>query len=301
MDARCFSDENRRSWTTALLTLALLLVFNVSCALELAFVSHKKADSVSRLAANTAELANAQATVVLTSSPRFEDRVQQADVVVLVGQQALTARDRIPANIPTLAVLIPAQQVPALALQSAIYLEPPFSRQIALAQALIGDDQPLGVLATNQQSLLTLCDCEDSLDSKRLQAYYLDDYDSLNRALVDLLQSSQALIGIYDTTLYSAANIKNILITAYRQSRPLIGPSSAYIRAGALASTYSDLGDTARRLAELVTAGQQGDWPAAGYNPYFKVRYNEQVARSLNLILPDAEQLAETLRQQEQP
>ena len=95
-------------------------------------------------------------------------------------------------------------------------------------------------------------------------------------------------------------HIKNILITAYRQNKPLIGPSSAYIKAGALATTYSDIDDVAHRLSEMLLTGlKKHVWPEADYNPYFKVRYNQQVGRSLNLLLPDAESLASQLTKDE--
>ena len=49
----------------------------------------------------------------------------------------------------------------------------------------------------------------------------------------------------------------------------------------------------ARRLSDVLRTGlKEGVWPQADYNPYFKVRFNEQVGRSLNLLLPDSDKLA---------
>ena len=49
----------------------------------------------------------------------------------------------------------------------------------------------------------------------------------------------------------------------------------------------------------LLTGLKEHVWPDADYNPYFKVRYNQQVGRSLNLLLPDAEPLASQLTKDE--
>ena len=96
-------------------------------------------------------------------------------------------------------------------------------------------------------------------------------------------------------------NIENILITAYRHNIPLIGPSNAYINAGALASTYSDLTDVARRLSEILQKGLgHNDWAKPDYNSYFSVSYNHQVARSLNLNLPDVDTVVASIKKTEQ-
>jgi len=298
------ASRNRQFGRGLLICLLLALTAIMSpavSALELVFLSHRPAESVNRLANMTASSLQADVRVVAAADIFGSEEFVAADMVVLVCAEAMPYRDRIPANIPVIAALVPADSVTTAQLKSAVFLEPPFYRQIALARRLIGPDQPFGVLADDATRLEAACGCSGQLRQLGVKPYFIDEYSGLNRALVELLQNSEALIGIYDTELFSAANIKNILITAYRQSKPLIGPSSAYIRAGAMATTYSDLADVSRRLTEIISGGLQGDWPEPGYNPYFKVRYNEQVARSLNLILPDADKLADQLRKLEQP
>jgi len=277
----------------AVTLLLFLFLWRPAQAAEVAFVSHAIVPSVQKLAALTEAQAGLSVRLYTTDQAQ---QMPKPDVVVLIGSDALKSWKPQP-GVPAVAVFVSRQmasQYPQLS--SAIYLEPPLQRQVRLARAILGDDRTLGVLVQDRalwkQAALT--------GQPLVTPYFVDHYPSLNHALLDLLKNSHALIGVYDTDLYSSANIKNILITAYRQNIPLIGPSSAYIKAGAMATTHSDLEDVARRLGEVLLTGlTEKVWPAAGYNPYFGVYYNEQVGHSLNLMLPDAGKLTKELARQE--
>src|SRR5690554_8109085 len=100
----------------------------------------------------------------------------------------------------------------------------------------------------------------------KISLYFADESESGAHALVHLLRDNSALVGIYDNELYSPENIKTILISAYRQNIPLIGPSAAYLKAGSLASTYRNIDDTALRLFEVLKLGITiGEWPVVEF------------------------------------
>lgn len=266
---------------------------------QLVIVTHDVVPSVEELAKATAAALQMPVDIRLLAD---QDRLSPADysVAVLAGPQVVEAWRN--TSIPSVAVFVSraAVQEAGDRLASAIYVEPPMSRQIALTKAVLGQDRPIGVLLQDQTQLAAAGLNGLNLPALLVTPYFVADHDSLNHALVELLRSNHVLLGIYDTRLYSAANIKSILITAYRQNKPLIGPSSAYLRAGALATTLSDIDDVARRLAEIIRTGlQEKIWPEPGYNPYFRVGFNPQVGRSLNLLLPDARVLEQSLREQE--
>jgi hypothetical protein len=218
-------------------------------------------------------------------------------IITLSGTtlRQLIADNRLPDNIPVVASYLSKAEHRQYRsyITSAIYSEAPLQRQLALAEAIFGESEIFGALVAKDASALVSAD--------NLRVYPIAEYESLNHALVELLGSSKALIGVYDPELYSAENIKSILITSYRHNRPLIGPTQAYLKAGALASTYSTPEDVVRRLSEVVTEGlgEQGVFPASDYNPYFSVGFNRQVGRSLNLLLPDPADVAERIRAQE--
>jgi len=300
MDFCCKDAHKLYRWLAACLLTCLLALPVQADNTQIAFVVHEKLPSVEQLLQKTAERLDITAELRRLNNPP-PTGWQSYAAVVLVGPQALEAWS-FAESPPAVAVFVSRDAVAAVSskLASALYLEPPLKRQIALAKSILGADRPLGVLMQDKSEWKNSGLSSLPLQQSLVTPYFVDQYENLNRALLDLLKNSHALIGTYDTELYSSTNIKNILITAYRQNKPLIGPSSAYIKAGALATTYSDIDDVAHRLSEMLLTGlKEHVWPDADYNPYFKVRYNQQVGRSLNLLLPDAESLASQLTKDE--
>ena len=166
----------------------------------------------------------------------------------------------------------------------AVYLEPPLARQYSLVRYMFGDARTS--LIYTQDVLPWAWPELSALEEQGVRLVRYQPGQSLNYALKDALRGSDVLLGISDSGVYNPQSIKNILISAYRQNIPLVGPARAYIRAGAIASTYSSLDDIARRMADMLKPGQFQEF---SYNPYFSVAFNEQVARSLNVMLPETE------------
>jgi hypothetical protein len=183
-----------------------------------------------------------------------------------------------------IAVMLTAKQSKSLDVATSIYIEPPLSRQLHLANLLIPGDKKLGLLVSNKQDkknvLMTLSDAEQAM----LKVVNIEDYDNINQALFHVLKNTRLLLGHYNSDVYNAKNIKNILITSYRQRKVLIGPSRAYLKAGSFSTTFSDLSHIAQRIIEVVKYHKEsGQWLKAGYNPHYRILFNPQVARSLNI------------------
>jgi len=197
-------------------------------------------------------------------------------------------------------VLISREQALAKQLDSAIYVEPPLARQIQLADKLLPGAKKLGLLVDKTTDKARI---RKELSPKlydQIQLVALQESDNLNQALYKVLKDSRALVGAYDNSIYNAANIKNILITSYRQHKVLIGPSKAYLKAGSFATTFSNLDDVVKRTLEIIfNHAESGEWSEAGYNPYFNILYNKQVARSLNIPLPDKSNTLKYLQEAE--
>jgi putative ABC transport system substrate-binding protein len=271
---------------------SVLLLLSVGVSADVILLSSSPSKVASSLQALLTERLNTP--VQLISNVNQSLHYERYELAIAVGVDALKEYS-VPNSLPLIAAFVSQSdyQMYSDRLSSAVFVEPPMERQLRLAEAVLGENREYGALVQKQAS-------EDVLRSG-INIYVVDEFETLNHALIKLLAENQALIGVYDPQLYSPNNIKNILITAYRHNRPLIGPSSAYLRAGALATTYSDLNDVAERLSDIVLRYKnKGDWIKADFNPYFRVGFNEQVGRSLNLLLPDMDDVTRILHQREE-
>lgn len=180
---------------------------------------------------------------------------------------------------------------------TAVFYDVPLLRQALTGKAILPQATRVSVLAT-----LDSADMYEPL-IEQLPAYGLegrmfivssDDQliPSLNRALT---YGDFVLAGL-DDKIYNPRNIKHILLTAYRRNRILIGPSQAYVKAGALASSYAPFTSMAKQTADYLRAFfETGKLPAPAYPDEYRVEVNQQVARSLNIPLPDREWIAQAV------
>lgn len=224
--------------------------------------------------------------------------INSEDFVILLG-----------ANVPTffnitnhqksIAVLVTESQSQKMNVNTSIWIEPPLSRQFKLADLMIPGDRKIGFLvngnASQQEQLSQLTEAQRAM----LQVVDLSEYENINQALFQALKDTRLLLGSYDSDIYNAKNIKNILITSYRQQKILIGPSRAYLKAGSFATTFSDLDHIAKRVVDIIEHYHaEGGWLTSDYNPYYKVLFNQQVARSLNIRVMDKTEIEAKMREE---
>lgn len=116
----------------------------------------------------------------------------------------------------------------------------------------------------------------------------LESNSSLNRVL-NRISEVPVILTVPDTTVLNAENLRNILVTTYRNHQAVIGFSSALVKAGALATTSSDIEDVVAQLAEVVDEYEStGKVPEPQFPKYFSTQVNSDVARSLNIIVDEA-------------
>jgi hypothetical protein len=183
-----------------------------------------------------------------------------------------------------ISVMVTAKQAAAKKFDSSIFIEPPLSRQLKLADLLIPGNKKLGLLVSDTENKNEVLKALTEDEIKLIKVVNIEEYENINQALFHALKGTRLLLGSYNSNIYNAKNIKNILITSYRQQKVLIGPSRAYLKAGSFATTFSDLSHIAHRIIDVVRHHQKTRaWLLADYNPYYRILFNAQVARSLNL------------------
>jgi hypothetical protein len=163
---------------------------------------------------------------------------------------------------------------------TAVYAEPAPADQLRLAALLY--HRPVRVAAILGADTAFL---RPALEVDRVAV--LDGDDDINRVLNQIAQTD-VLLALPDSTVYSTESIRNILLSTYRHKQGVIGFSSDMVKAGALASTYSEIEDIDAQVAEIASAYVAGGELAPPQFPrYFRTIVNEGVARSLELTVGD--------------
>lgn len=165
---------------------------------------------------------------------------------------------------------------------SLLWSDPPLDRQLRLTRVLLPQAKRIGVLYDGHSEFLLreLRQAAHPLGLEVVTERWDNTEDS--RPLQALLDNSDALLGLDDPGLYNSKTAKNLLLSSYARQRALIGPNAGFVKAGSLASTYSDHGDWLATLDELLDQ-PPATWPRSQYPQRFKVASNAQVSRSLDL------------------
>ena len=181
---------------------------------------------------------------------------------------------------------------------SLLWSDPPLARQLRLIANILPQARRIGVLYG--------ADSEFLLPELRQQATPLgleivpQRWDNIgdSRPLQALFRNSDVLLGLDDPQLYNPKTAKNLLLSSYAQQLPLVGPNAGFVRAGSLASTYSDQADWLAVLDGLLDH-PPANWPRTLYPEHFKVVGNPQVARSLGIEQVDDANVAARLAEGE--
>ena len=231
------------------------------------------------------------------------------DLIISVGTEAAQILLQEVSDTPMCMILIPRttsealvreyEQLPLAARRplSAVYIDQPFQRQLRLVRLTLPRSRSLGVvygpLSRESEKQLKAA-AEGEGDRWDLHAVSVNRENELFSAFTRVLDSSDVLLALPDPLVYNQHTTQNILLETYRQRKPLIGYSHAYVSAGALAAVYStprQIGlQVGEHLAEL--RGKAGaSMPSPRYPKYFTVEVNQQVAQSLGLTIAAATEL----------
>jgi hypothetical protein len=163
------------------------------------------------------------------------------------------------------------------ALSTAVYAEPAPTDQLRLAALLYRRPVRVAAILGADTNFL-----RPALEAEKVAVLDAGGED-INRLLNQIAQTD-VLLALPDSTVYSTESIRNILLSTYRHKQGVIGFSADMVKAGALATTYSEIEDIDTQVAEIASAYVAGGELAPPQFPrYFRTIVNEGVARSLDL------------------
>jgi len=125
----------------------------------------------------------------------------------------------------------------------------------------------------------------------KLQAIRIDTPAELPDALQQLANRADVLWSLNDPLVYNPETARSLLLFSLRNRIPMIGPSAAWVRAGALYALERDYQDVGVQCAQLTDTILSGLAPAdVAPVPPRKVRYtiNARTATELGVTVPAA-------------
>jgi len=215
-------------------------------------------------------------------------------IVLAVGTAATDLTLRKITGAPVVACLVlRTERIEHAGNAAGVSLEFPLETQFAWLQRILPQARTVGVLynpAENQRRIDAAVQTAKRF-GLRIEAEPVSSPKDVPAALNSLAKRADVLWCIPDAVTLSAVISKNILLFSFRNSIPVIGPSPAWVKAGALYSLdwdYADLGVQCGEMAVKILAGAS---PASvGVASPRRVQYtlNLATARQMKLDLPDA-------------
>ncbi len=225
--------------------------------------------------------------------------------IISVGPAAFSRVRQANRQAPILAMLVDKAFISGFAERSpgritAVLYDVPLIRQALTGKSILPQATKIALLAT-ADSVELYEPLIDELPAYGMSAriFLVESSDKLIPTLVRALGYGDFLLAAPDSAVYNPRTIKHILLTAYRRNQIVIGPTQAYVKAGALASSYAPFPEMVRMAGDfLEDYFESGDMPPPSYPEEFRIEVNTQVARSLNIPLPSREDIATRVNRQ---
>lgn len=168
--------------------------------------------------------------------------------VVAVGMQAFSTASKLDPKIPVFGMFVPKLAYDRILKDSgrtannlsAIFLDQSISRQVSMLKAVLPNTKSIGVLLGSTSSVLG-DEIQQACNKSGIEVHIelVNPGDDLTSRLQHILMNSAALLAIADPEIYNKDTAATFLLTTYRQQRPVIGFSQAYVKAGAMAAIFS--------------------------------------------------------------
>ena len=221
-----------------------------------------------------------------------------AVLVLALGEKAFAQAQAL--SLPVIGVHISRVSLEAAqnagCLCTAVYREATVAAQIVVLREILPSARRVGVLigpgvATDELSL----EAQGILFERR----HVSGADQLPAVLAELLPRVDVLLALPDADLYNAETARLVLLSSYRQGKPVIGPDEQFVHAGSLAAAYPSADGM---IESTLTLLQHDGLPDTLPKPVYArpaVALNAHVARSYDVVAPDIQAIEQRLEAQQ--
>lgn len=174
--------------------------------------------------------------------------------------------------------------------QYGVTLEHPLAVQLAWIRRVLPRARRIGVIynPAENQARVTAAAVAARAAGLELVARPVDSPQDIPDTLMRLGEKIDALWGLSDSLTLNPGTARQFLIFSFEERIPLIGPSDAWVAAGALFALGWDFEDIGRQCGEMTLQIVRGVRPQPGWAGPRKVAYslNLRAAERFRLALP---------------
>jgi putative ABC transport system substrate-binding protein len=239
----------------------------------------------------------------ITPENEIIDINNNTDIIVVIGPTSIETADREYPNTKKLFISTDPNKYKLDNVKNKndaiLYMTQSYCRQIKFIKLLNPNWNAISIISSEEKPIdrTTIQQCAKSQNIKTYIASI-----TARRNLTDTvklaLNHSDVLLAFPDKNIYNNRSVKNILLTSYRNRKPIIGFSKNFVNAGALAAVHStadQIANNANKLIDEYYKQNKKFKQQINHPENFNVSTNRQVFRALNLPIPDIEKLKKTL------
>ena len=271
--------------------MVVVLIANVACAQHLIVLSsgdtlpYQQAIAGIQAAGLPVEVLHATGDVDATLRAALL-RAGRDGVVVTLGAHAAAIIAGATPGTPTVSCMVlGSDQAKPAAGTTVVPLEIPFDNLLPWLKRLLPDARNVGILFDPTQNEQRAADGAAAL-KRAGYAPLLETVSgpaALPAALKRLTNSADVLQAIADTTVFNAEHSRALLLFSFRNRIPLVGPSEAWVRAGALYAVDWDYADLGRYCAAIAARQSSAGRAPAPPPPRTQVSVNLRSAEQLRI------------------
>ncbi len=203
-----------------------------------------------------------EVTSLDSADKMLDQHLARFDMVFAIGSQALEAVRRQGAAVPVVAAMVLDERNFQGLQATGVYLDFPFEVQMQWLRRFLPGVQRIGFLYNpleNEDKFLAARKAAERLDFI-LVARPVSHPREIPAALDYLEKHAEVFWSVADRMVLNPQTARTILLFSFRNRIPLVGLSSAWVRAGALYALdrdYPDIGLQSAELAQEMLAGKK--------------------------------------------
>lgn len=113
------------------------------------------------------------------------------------------------------------------------------------------------------------------------------------------LGNIKTIVAVPDSDIWNSATLRVLIMSLYDQRKVVIGFSKNLVNAGSIASLYFEKDEYFNELKRISDSlSQDSNTTHITYPTHLKIAVNKQVARSLNIIVPDEKEIMDIINKE---